>query len=290
MNVIKRNGDLETFDKTKVYKAVMKAAIAADEEDFESYADMIADDIEKLLEESGEESIDIETIQDSIEIDLYTIANNPSVAKEFILFREKRKREREKANKYSRIIKERAVTPEVADAKQNANVDEKSFSGRMYEASEALWKETALEDFMPADLAKLHRDGDLYFHDLSRFSLGQSNCLQCDFTHIFKYGLKTRQSHLRPPSRFASACQQIAVIMQIISQCQYGGVSAPYLDRILAPFVEKSRQRIKEKYPTLSEVVKEQILNDEIKQGAEALIANLSSLQSRSGSPMSSPC
>lgn len=46
MQVIKRNKSLEEFDKDKIYKAVMKAAIATDQENFDYEAHAIADDIE----------------------------------------------------------------------------------------------------------------------------------------------------------------------------------------------------------------------------------------------------
>lgn len=286
LQVIKRNGSLEEFNSTKIYNAIMKAGCAVGLEsldDFSIDAETMAKDVADLVLDLGTSEIPLETIQDLIEIEL---CDYPAVAKEFILYREKHRQEREKALKYKKIIKDRAINPEESDAKQNANVDECSFSGRMYEASEALWKETALEDFMSKEAAVLHKDGKLYYHDLSRYAIGQHNCLQLSLSYIFEHGLKTRQSHLRPPSRFASACQQIAVIMQIISQCQYGGISEPHLDRTLKPFLQKSRDRIDRKFPYLSKEDKEKMLNDEIEQGAEALVANLSSLQSRSGSQL----
>lgn len=286
MNVIKRNGTLEPFDSSKIYKAVMKAAIAADEEDFESAAEMISQDIEKMLLEAGEESVGIETIQDLIEIDLYTIANDPTVAKEFILFREKRKQERDKAERYSQIIKSRAIAPELSNAKANANLDENSFSGRMYEASEALWKETALDDFMPADLAKLHRDGVLYYHDLSRFAIGQHNCLTVNMKPLLENGFITRHVTLRSPSRFYTACQQVAVIFQILSQHQYGGIASGHIDRDLAPYVAKSRKRLEKKFEGESKEFIENELKEELAQGAEALIHNLATLQSRPGAQL----
>ena len=204
MQVIKRNKSLEEFDKDKIYKAVMKAAIATDQENFDYEAHAIADDIEQMLKATGEDKIDIEQIQDLIEIDLYAIAEAPETAKAFILFREKRKQERDKANRYANMIRSRALTPDEANSRANANLDENSFTGRMYEANEALWKETALDEFMPKEIADLHNKAILYQHDLSRFAIGQHNCLTVYFDYIWEHGFQTRQATLRPPSRFAS--------------------------------------------------------------------------------------
>lgn len=286
MNVVKRNGTLEPFDKTKIYKAVMKAAIASDVSDFEDEAEMIATDITNMLLNGDEENVNIETIQDLIEIDLYVIADNPTIAKAFILFREKRKQERDKANRYARIIKSRAISPEAANNKANANLDENSFSGRMYEASEDLWKETALDDFMPVEIATLHKKGLLYLHDLARFALGQHNCLTVNMEPLLRDGFITRHVTLRSPGRFSTACQQYAVIFQVLSQHQFGGIASGHVDRDLAPYVKKSYARLRRKYPGMSEAWYEKELDDELHQGAEALIHNLATLQSRPGAQL----
>ena len=292
MDVIKRNGKTEQFDRDKIFKAAMKAAIASDIEGFEPKAEAIAIDVENLLTGAETESVSVEEIQDLIEIDLYAIADAPAVAKAFILFREKRKQERDKAAKYANIIKSRAISPETANNKANANLDENSFSGRMYEASEDLWKETALDDFMPAEIAALHRDGLLYQHDLARFALGQHNCLTVNMKPLLENGFITRHVTLRPPSRFSTACQQVAVIFQILSQHQFGGIASGHIDRDLAPFVAKSKEKIKAKYAALNISEEEKFnlgkeeLKNELRQGAEALVHNLATLQSRPGAQL----
>lgn len=287
MDVIKRNGQTEQFNRDKIYKAAMKAAIASDVDGFEPKADQIADDIEALLTGADAVSVSVEEIQDLIEIDLYAIANAPEIAKAFILFREKRKQERDKANRYARIIKSRAISPEDANNKANANLDENSFSGRMYEASEDLWKETALDDFMPTEIAIMHRNGELYEHDLARFALGQHNCLTANMKDLLK-GFVTRHVTLREPARFSTACQQVAVIFQILSQHQYGGIASGHIDRDLAPYVVKSHLKLQkeaQKYGNCDEWVHDKLM-DELKQGAEALIHNLATLQSRPGAQL----
>lgn len=293
MQVIKRNGTTEEFDRNKIFKAAMKAAIASDVEGFEPRAEAIAIDIETLLTGAETEKVNVEEIQDLLEIDLYAIADSPTIAKAFILFREKRKQERDKANRYARIIKSRAISPESANNKANANLDENSFSGRMYEASEDLWKETALDDFMPAEIAALHRNGELYQHDLARFALGQHNCLTVNLKPLLENGFITRHVTLRAPSKFSTACQQVAVIFQILSQHQFGGIASGHIDRDLAPFVAKSREKLVKKYGSIEmvsqEAREEQIekdLQDELHQGAEALIHNLATLQSRPGAQL----
>lgn len=293
MLVVKRNGTTEEFDRNKIFKAALKAAIASDVEGFDRWAEIIAIDIERLLIGAETETVSVEEIQDLIEIDLYAIANAPAVAKAFILFREKRKQERDKANRYAQIIKSRAISPEESNNKANANLDENSFSGRMYEASEDLWKETALDDFMPTEIAQLHNDGELYQHDLARFALGQHNCLTVNMKPLLDNGFVTRHVTLRTPSKFSVACQQVAVIFQILSQHQFGGIASGHIDRDLAPYVAKSRKKLQDKYANMHGMTDaeraayvQSDLEDELKQGAEALVHNLATLQSRPGAQL----
>lgn len=222
LKVIKRDGAQQDFDKNKIRVAILQAALSVGQEDFDEIAMSIADDIEQMLVDSNEKAADIEDIQNWVEVGLMDYMNAEAVAKAYILYREERRKAREKAAKYRDIIMQRAVAADEANAKANANLDENSFSGRMYEASEALWKEIALEDFMPDDIAQLHRECQLYLHDLSRFALGEHNCSTIDLAGILERGLITRQIKLRSPSRFYTACQQVAVIFQILSQCQFG--------------------------------------------------------------------
>ena len=293
MLVVKRNGTTEEFDRNKIFKAALKAAIASDVEGFDRWAEIIAIDIERLLIGAETETVSVEEIQDLIEIDLYAIASAPAVAKAFILFREKRKQERDKANRYAQIIKSRAISPEESNNKANANLDENSFSGRMYEASEDLWKETALDDFMPTEIAQLHNDGELYQHDLARFALGQHNCLTVNMKPLLNNGFVTRHVTLRTPSKFSVACQQVAVIFQILSQHQFGGIASGHIDRDLAPYVAKSRKKLQDKYANMHGMTDaeraayvQSDLEDELKQGAEALVHNLATLQSRPGAQL----
>lgn len=292
MEVIKRNGTTEQFDRNKIFKAAMKAAIASDVEGFDAKADQIAEDIENLLSGADSSRVHVEEIQDLIEIDLYAIADSPTIAKAFILFREKRKQERDKANRYAQIIKSRAIAPDAANNRANANLDENSFSGRMYEASEDLWKATALDDFMPSEIAALHNDGELYQHDLARFALGQHNCLTANMVPLLGNGFVTRHVTLRPPSRFSTACQQVAVIFQILSQHQFGGIASGHIDRDLAPYVEKSYKKIVAKYAGMNMEEREKKAHvdrefeEELRQGAEALVHNLATLQSRPGAQL----
>ena len=123
---------------------------------------------------------------------------------------------------------------------QNANVDEHSFGGRYGEAADLLMKKYAL-DFCVSKMAREnHENNEVYIHDLSAYAVGSHNCLSIPFDDLLAKGFNTRQTDVRPANSVNTAFQLIAVIFQLQSLQQFGGVSATHLDWTMVPYVRKS--------------------------------------------------
>ena len=110
----------------------------------------------------------------------------------------------------------------------------------MGEASEANLKEYALNYCMPKWMADLHRNNEIYIHDLGHYALGDHNCLSVPFDKLLAKGFNTRQTDVRPANSVNTAFQLVAVIFQLQSLNQFGGVSATHLDWTMVPYVRKS--------------------------------------------------
>ena len=160
------------------------------------------------------------------------------VAKAYITYRQERTKEREKNSKYVQNIENKIEV--VDNQRQNANVDEESFGGRMGEASSANLKEYALNYCMPRWMADLHINNEIYIHDLDHYALGDHNCLSIPFDDLLANGFNTRQTDVRPANSVNTAFQLVAVIFQLQSLNQFGGVSATHLDWTMVPYVRKS--------------------------------------------------
>lgn len=163
------------------------------------------------------------------------------VARKYILYRAERTRQRDLKN--TAIHQVRAKTNGTNIENANANIDEHTYGGRKNEAAGILQKVIALDYNMDPHVAQAHRDGLIYQHDLDHYNVGAHNCLMIDFQRLFRNGFKTRNCDVRPPTSFSTACQLVAVIMQLQSQCQYGGVGAVHIDTDLAPYVLMSYKR-----------------------------------------------
>ena len=160
--------------------------------------------------------------------------------------------------------------------------------------------------------------------DLNAYATGQHNCLSIPFDDLLAKGFNTRQTDVRPAGSINTAFQLVAVIFQIQSLQQFGGVSATHLDWTMVPYVRKSfYKHFKDglKYIEhnvlnngISEELKDKLLGElnnslpiddekykkfrrayayamdmtekECHQAAEGLFHNLNTLQSRSGNQL----
>ena len=91
MYVIKRNGNIENFNKEKIVDAVRKALVETKECDTKSInyiAYEVANDVSDEIFDLYEEYIEIETIQDMVEFALMD-KDLKNTAKAYILYRKK---------------------------------------------------------------------------------------------------------------------------------------------------------------------------------------------------------
>ena len=165
-------------------------------------------------------------------------SSKKDVAKAYILYRAERTKIRTANTAMMKTFVDKLTAKHVQN--QNANVDEMSFGGRVGEASDALMKQYAL-DYCMSDMArKNHLENRIYVHDLNRYAIGQHNCLTIPFDDLLANGFNTRQTDVRPANSISTAFQLLAVIFQIQSLNQFGGVAAGHLDWTMVPYVRKS--------------------------------------------------
>ena len=314
--IIKRDGRKKKFDKFKIVDAVLAAFKSVDgtiTEYAEIKAGNIADYIQDYAENSDHE-LTIEEIQDLVEKGLSS-TKRKDVAKEYILYRNERTRKRNENSALVRNIGEKLKASNVEN--QNANVDELSFGGRRGEAAGVLMKQYALDYCMSEMARNNHLDNIIYTHDLDSYAVGMHNCLTVPFDDLLVNGFNTRQTDVRPANSVNTAFQLVAVIFQLQSLQQFGGVSASHLDWTMVPYVRKSfykhyKNGLKYINESLNPLYKEftEKMNDttpineytdvapkayqyamdmtikECQQAVEGMYHNLNTLQSRSGNQL----
>ena len=312
MKVIKRDGRIVDFDATKIERAILAAFQNVDGK-ITPYAKEKAENIASYIEGyylDVDETPGIEEIQDLVEKGLMS-TKRKDVAKNYILYREERTKIRNANSKLMQNIKEKIKASDVQN--QNANVDEHSFGGRMGEARSELMKDYALNYIISPMARENHLNNEIYIHDLDSYAVGMHNCCAIPFDDLLAKGFNTRQTDVRPANSINTAFQLVAVIFQLQSLQQFGGVSAGHLDWTMVPYVRKSFLKHfidglkyiegieyekkdgdeklsidSEEYKYYSKVYKYamDMTEKELKQAVEGMYHNLNTLQSRSGNQL----
>ena len=245
MNIIKRDGREVELRTEKIENALHQAYYATrdhnesedKQNEFKQFAKRIADFI-KFNAEISKSTYTVEEIQEIVEDSLINSEDYKDIGKAYIRYREDRTIERRKKNELYRKVKEKLSAKNVQN--QNANVDEHSFGGRRGEADSEILRDIALNDRMSRMARENHLLNRIYHHDLDSYELGLSNCLSVPFDHLLASGFNTRQTDVRPAKSVNTAFQLVAVLFQLQSLCQFGGVSATHLDFTMVPYVRIS--------------------------------------------------
>lgn len=306
MKITKRDGRKVEFDSDKIVKAISKAFI-------EVYPDGLTDEMQTCAhrianEVSAHDGLTVEEIQDTVVRKLMA-SKWKDVAKAYVEYRYLHRMAR---SQYAQLMDAIAEKLEARDVKnQNANVDEHSFGGRIGEASSVVNSKYALE-YLVSPMAKAnHINNEVYIHDRDSYAVGMHNCLSIPFDDLLANGFNTRQTDVRPAQSINTAFQLLAVIFQLQSLQQFGGVSATHLDWTMVPYVRKSfakhyRDGLKyiahvdnrpvdysrsiddiwyREYPFVYDYALD-MTTKECYQAVKAMYHNLNTLQSRSGNQL----
>lgn len=318
MQVIKRDGNKVEFDKQKIVAAIIKAfreRYKTADGEMMSCAEKIANEIKTI---SKDKELDVEEIQDIVEKKLMA-TKYKDVAKAYTNYRYLHSMARDKYKDLMDSVSEKLSARNVQN--QNANVDEASFGGRIGEAADVVTKKFALEYLVSPMARANHENNEIYIHDLNSYAVGSHNCLSIPFDDLLANGFNTRQTDVRPAQSINTAFQLVAVIFQIQSLQQFGGVSATHLDWTMVPYVRKSFFKhykdglkyianisplIIEQFVETEHISPEMSIDDknyinfdsrvyqyamemttnECKQAVEGMYHNLNTLQSRSGNQL----
>lgn len=262
MTVLKRNGKKEALTKKKIYDSVCNAnkAVKKEEQLTAKQIRRITDSVVSFCE-NLEEPIEIDILEDVIEKKLME-AQGYEVAKRYITYRYEKERVRNNTS-----LTEKLLAKNVQN--QNANVDEFSFGGRLGETASFVTKQYALDHLISKKTKENHINNEIYIHDLDAYAVGSHNCLSIPFDKLLANGFNTRQTDVRPACSINTAFQLVAVIFQLQSLQQFGGVAATHLDWTMVPYVRKSFRKhwldgVRYiEYNKLSEEVKKEISADE---------------------------
>jgi ribonucleoside-triphosphate reductase len=258
IHVIKKDGTKENFDDTKIINAISKSAtrvlVKLSDEEIKNICDFVAINIAK----SGKTEITIAEMHNFVEGALEAL--NPSVAQSY---RNYRNYKQDFVHMLDKVYQESQRIMYIGD-KENSNADSTLVSTKRSLIFNELNKELYKKFFLTVDELQAIRDGYIYIHDMSA-RRDTMNCCLFDVASVLKGGFEMGNLWYNEPKSLDVAFDVIGDIVMAAASQQYGGFTVPEVDKILAPYAEKTFQRQNEKYLCLGldfEKAREAALND----------------------------
>ena len=241
MYVIKKDGTREEFNVDKIIAAINKSAARILYEfstDEIAFICQFAYDRAESLKKDG---ITIQEMHNIVEGALERV--NPAVAKSY---RDYRNYKLDFIHMMDEVYTKSQSIRYIGD-KSNANTDSALVATKRSLIFNELNKELYRKFFMTRDELQACKDGYIYIHDQSA-RLDTMNCCLFDVAAVLTGGFEMGNVWYNEPKTLDTAFDVIGDIILSTAAQQYGGFTVPEMDKVLAPYAEKSYKKYKEEF------------------------------------------
>ena len=239
--VIKKDGTKEAFDLTKVVNAVKKSAMRVLINFSDEQLNEICSIVEKEVKNTGKSEIYIQEMHNIVEEALENV--NPKVCQSY---RNYRNYKQDFVRMLDKVYQESQKIMYIGD-KENSNSDSALVSTKRSLIFNQLNKELYKKFFLTVDDLQAIRDGYIYIHDMSA-RRDTMNCCLFDVASVLKDGFEMGNLWYNEPKSLAVAFDVIGDIVMAAASQQYGGFTVPEVDKLLAPYAEKTYNKQYERY------------------------------------------
>ena len=287
MQVVKRDGSIVAFDRSKIVSAIQKANDSVDEEDR-----IDQDMIEKItcsIEQRHRSRLLVEDIQDMVEKQLME-QDKYVLAKNYIIYRYTRALVRKQNTTDESILSLLHNTnKELAEENSNKNTVIAS-TQRDYIAGEVS-RDLTRRILLPEKISKAHDEGVLHFHDADYFVQPIFNCCLINIGDMLDNGTMMNGKLIESPKSFQVACNVMTQIIANVASNQYGGqsVDISHLGKYLRRSYNKFKKRITDECQgeAVSEELIEKLtrerLQEELKSGVQTIQYQINTLMTTNG-------
>ena len=274
MKVIKRDGSVVEYDRSKIVTAIQKANAEVAEEERLSLDRIEA--IVRRIEDMGQDKLPVEDIQDLVEQGLVN-ENKFYLAKKYIIYRYTRALVRKQNTTDESILSLlRNENKELAEENSNKNTMIAA-TQRDYIAGEVS-RDLTRRILLPEYISKAHDEGTIHFHDADYFIQPIFNCCLINIGDMLDNGTVMNGKLIESPKSFQVACTVTTQIIACVASNQYGGqsVDMSHLGKYLRRSREKFRKHISYEcagmvdQATVERLVEDR-LRDELKSGVQTI-------------------
>ena len=244
-NVVKRDGQVVSFDINKIAGAIKKAFEATGTDYTESVIDFLALKVTAdFLPKIKNGLISVEDIQDSAEAVL-SRGGYEAVGKAYILYRKQREKIRNLKNTYLDYRETVNKYLDISDwrVKENSTVTY-SVGGLILSNSGAVTANYWLSEVYDQEIANAHRNCDIHLHDLSMLT---GYCAGWSLRQLITEGLGIPgKINSAPAGHLSTLCNQMVNFLGIMQNEWAGAQAFSSFDTYLAPFVKVDNLSYKE--------------------------------------------
>ena len=258
VSIVKKDGTKEKYNVQKVVNAVKKSAARMLIEFSEDETDKICDFVNKNVVQMKKNEIGILEIHNIVESVLEEI--NPRVAQSY---RNYRNYKTDFVHMLDKVFQESQKIMYIGD-KENSNSDSALVSTKRSLIFNQLNKELYKKFFLTVDDLQAIREGYIYIHDMSA-RRDTMNCGLFDVANVLKGGFEMGNLWYNEPKTLDVAFDVIGDIVMAAASQQYGGFTVAEVDKLLAPYAQKSYDLQYDRYVCMGldfERAKTEALND----------------------------
>ncbi len=239
--VIKKDGTREDYNFQKIINAVKKSAgrvmISLSDEDFNDLAEYVESELANL----NSKEVNIAQMHDIVESALEDVS--PKIARSYRNYRNYKK---DFVHMLDKVYQESQKIMYIGD-KENSNADSALVSTKRSLIFNELNKELYKKFFLNVEELQAINDGYIYIHDMSA-RRDTMNCCLFDVASVLKGGFEMGNLWYNEPKSLNVAFDVIGDITMAAASQQYGGFTLPEVDKILAPYAQKTYEASYAKY------------------------------------------
>lgn len=238
-NVTKRDGRRRKFNPERIMSGIKNALVETKTQFTEDDLDVAVDEVIEGARKLGTASVSVEKINDIVKGVMRD--RWPKAYDAYILYRDERNRVRTTKSEIISTIKE-ITESELKSSnilRDNANEAGGTPAGTYGKIASETNKMYNLLNNVSRKYAQEHKSGYMHIHDLNFYNL-TFNCLFAPVGKLLKRGFDSGTGFIRPPKSIQSAASLTAVILQLQSNQQFGGIACDNFDFDMAPFVDMS--------------------------------------------------
>ena len=244
IKILKKNGEEQNFNGEKIKRAIRKSAervcVTLSEKEEKKVVDMV-----KKQLQYNETAVPVSTVHNMVEVALDQV--NSDVAKSYREFRDNKAAF---ATMLDKVYSKKLSLAFVGD-RSNANSDSALVTTQKAIVYNELNSELYKKFFLTQKEERAMSDGYIYIHDRGS-RLDTINCCIFDMKNLITGGFFMGNLDYIEPKSLDVAFDLIADVTLNAASSQYGGFTIPQIDKLLAPYAEKSYKMYYDEYVNIT--------------------------------------